>query len=218
MTLEKIGFLTDYLFSWDIPLLAQHHRLSFNIAELLHPRIPLMSRPVCEWNLDDCRLFLQKIAKTLKALISASDNIVEDIVPSFRKNHIIGASLIAFRDKEREQLIPFLGFHFHCRKGISKLNEKDEDNTAKRYSRKNYERNSANHRNAENFVIFFKGKVLWCGHKQLGRPHCRLGELNVSETVLDLPEDIFLLLLPKEGSEPAVENIVTEQQKCAEAI
>ena len=59
---------------------------------------------------------------------------------------------------------------------------------------------------------------MWCGHKQLGRPRCRLGELNVSETVLDLPEDIFLLLLPKEGSEPAVENIVTEQQKCAEAI
>ena len=53
---------------------------------------------------------------------------------------------------------------------------------------------------------------MWCGHKQLGRPRCRLGELNVSETVLDLPEDIFLLLLPKGGSEPAVENIVLSSE------
>ena len=44
---------------------------------------------------------------------------MEDIIESFRKNHIIDASLIKFRDKERGQLIPSLGFCFHCRKAIS---------------------------------------------------------------------------------------------------
>ena len=56
----------------------------------------------CEWSLDDCCLFLQRIAKTFKG--SISDNILEEIIESFRKNHIIGASLIAFGDKEWEQL------------------------------------------------------------------------------------------------------------------
>ena len=62
--------------------------------------------------MDDCCLFLQRIAKTFKG--SISDNILEEIIESFRKNHIIGASLIAFGDKEWEQLIPSLGFRFHC--------------------------------------------------------------------------------------------------------
>ena len=64
---------------------------------------------------------MQINAKTFKTLIKGSIlvNILEDIVESFEKNHLIGASLIAFGDKECGQLIPSLEFRFHSRKATS---------------------------------------------------------------------------------------------------
>ena len=131
-----------------------------------------MSLPVCEWSLDDCCLFLQRIAKTCKG--SISDNILEEIIESFRKNHIIGASLRAFGDKEWEQLIPSLGYSFHCRKAISEKIK--EEQTEKMIT------------GMPKISSFFPRKK--------------------SEAVLDLPEDVDLLLLPKESSEPAVQDTV----------
>jgi hypothetical protein len=48
-------------------------------------------------------------------------------VESFRKNHhIVEESLLAFGDKEGEELIPSLGFQFHCRQAISKKIKQEE--------------------------------------------------------------------------------------------
>ena len=149
-----------------------------------------MSPPVCEWSLDDCCLFLQRIAKTFKG--SISDNILEEIIESFRKNHIIGASLIAFGDKEWEQLIPSLGFRFHCRKAISeKIKEEQTEKMSKMQQRgapKKAMRETAQITGMPKISSFFSREK--------------------SEAVLDLPEDVDLLLLPKESSEPAVQDTV----------
>ena len=117
---------------------------------------------------------------------------MEEIIESFRKNHIIGASLIAFGDKEWEQLIPSLGFRFHCRKAISeKIKEEQTEKMSKMQQRgapKKAMRETAQITGMPKISSFFSREK--------------------SEAVLDLPEDVDLLLLPKESSEPAVQDTV----------
>ncbi len=76
--------------------------------------------------LEECIVFVKKIAKSFGGSIPESD--LEFILESFRKNHMIGASLLAFGDKELEwgQLIPSLGFRFHCRQAIMKKIKQEE--------------------------------------------------------------------------------------------
>jgi hypothetical protein len=53
-----------------------------------------MASRVSEWKLEDCIAFVKKIAKSFGGSIPESD--LEFIMESFRKNHMIGASLLDF--------------------------------------------------------------------------------------------------------------------------
>ena len=110
-----------------------------------------------------CPLFkyLQKIAKTWNIQGLISDNILEDIIESFRKNHIImiDVSLIKFRDKENGGSPSRLW-------GSVYLSQKNsESKRAKCWcSKEKYEpeKNSANYRNCKKIDIFLKWEVWGC--------------------------------------------------------
>ena len=147
-----------------------------------------MASRVSEWRLEDCIVFVKKIAKSFGGSIPESD--LEFILESFRKNHMIGASLLAFGDKEWEQLIPSLGFRFHCREAIMKKIKQEETEILSKLQQKGAPRKTiketAQLTGLTKISAFFSLK-----HKK-------------SDDVLNLPDDVEFFSVSAESTEPAV--------------
>ena len=79
-------------------------------------------------------MIVAEIAKIFKG--SISDNVLEDVIVLFRKNHIMDAFLVAFGDKEWEQLISSVGFSLQSKKAISeKIKEEQTEKMSKMQQR-----------------------------------------------------------------------------------
>ena len=111
------------------------------------------------------------------------------VVESFRKNHIVGESLLAFGDKEWEELIPSLGFRFHCRQAISKKLKEDETAILSKMQEKGAPRKAIR-----------ETMQLSTGLRKISA----FFQQKVSNDVLTVPDDAELDLLPTESTEPAV--------------
>ena len=131
----------------------------------------------------------QKIAKTFKG--SIPDNILEHVIESFQKNHISLVSLL-LHSETMVAAHSIFGFRSlqkgNVRRNQRRSNGKDEQNAAK----------SCSMRETAQITGMPKSSSFFPREK--------------SETVLDLSEDVHLLLLPKEGSEPAVEATVVSSE------
>ena len=149
-----------------------------------------------------CPLFkyLQKIAKTWNIQGLISDNILEDIIESFRKNHIImiDVSLIKFRDKENGGSPSRLwgSVYLSQRNSESKRAKgtwKDEQSAATRCSKEKYEKNSANYRKCKKNWHFPQGKSL--------RLYFTIWVFRVQKFLWLLPEVPILSWIPVDGGQ-----------------
>jgi hypothetical protein len=125
------------------------------------------------------------------------------ILESFQKNHIVGESLLAFGDEEWEELIPSLGFRFHCRQAISKKIKLVETTILSKMQEKRAPREAIRETmqlstGLRKFSAFFQQKVL--------------------NHVLNLPEDVEPVLLPTESTQPAVQATILSSDNVQKLI